>query len=34
VRAFVDCIRNRTPSPISFEEILEVSRTTIQIANL
>jgi predicted dehydrogenase/threonine dehydrogenase-like Zn-dependent dehydrogenase len=34
VRAFVDCIRNGTASPISFEEILEVSRTTIQIANL
>lgn len=33
-KAFVKCIRDNTPSPISFPEILEVSRTTLDVANL
>lgn len=32
VRAFLDSIREGTPSPIPFDEIIEVSRTTLQIA--
>ncbi len=34
VTAFVDSIRSGTQSPIAFDEILEVSRTTIQVATL
>ncbi len=32
VKAFVDSINNGTTSPISFEEVIEVSRLTIDIA--
>lgn len=33
VSAFIDSIRNGESSPISFEEILEISRISIEIAN-
>jgi predicted dehydrogenase/threonine dehydrogenase-like Zn-dependent dehydrogenase len=33
VKAFVDAISNDNPSPISIEEILEVSRISINLAN-
>ncbi|MBV9303344.1 MAG: bi-domain-containing oxidoreductase [Acidobacteriaceae bacterium] len=33
-KAFVTSIRDGKPAPIPFEEILEVSRTTLQVANL
>ena len=32
IRSFIDTVRNGKPSPIPFEEILEVMKTTIQLA--
>ena len=33
VNAFVEAVKNGNPSPIPFEELIEISRTTIKIAN-
>lgn len=33
VKAFVDAVENGRPAPIPFEEIVEVTQTTINIAN-
>tara|TARA_B110000008_G_C16978328_1_gene567105 strand:- start:7819 stop:9951 length:2133 start_codon:yes stop_codon:yes gene_type:complete len=33
VKAFVDSIRNGTQSPIPFDEVLEISRVSIEVAN-
>ena len=32
VAAFLDAIRNSRPAPIPFEELLEISRVTVQIS--
>ena len=33
-KAFIESIRNGKPSPINFDEIIEISRVSIEIANL
>ena len=33
INAFIESVKNGKPSPIPFDELIEVSRTTIEIAN-
>jgi hypothetical protein len=33
LRAFVEAVQDGGPSPIPFEQIVEVTRTTIKLAN-
>lgn len=32
INSFISCLKNKSPSPISFEEILEVSKVCIELA--
>jgi len=34
VTAFIEAVKNGKPSPIPFEELIEISKTTIEIANI